>query len=57
MEPWLADKLKLVLAMPQASAGRAFHHPYLFRAMLYAAGLFIFLIFDDQDRQFIYFQF
>ncbi|MGA3237677.1 MAG: MBOAT family O-acyltransferase [Bryobacteraceae bacterium] len=58
VEPWLAGKLSVLRVKPELDSWRrAVCYPYLLRAALYAAGLFLFLIFDDQDRQFIYFQF
>ena len=57
VEPWLAARMeKLEKKMAVTSAGLQTHF-YLVRPLLYAAGLFLFLLFDDRDTQFIYFQF
>ena len=56
VEPWLAERLNGLLKTPKPGRSEALVR-YLFRPAMYAAGLFLFLIFDDQDRAFIYFQF
>ena len=56
VEPYLAEawaRLEPAIAR-MLGAGRA---AYLFRPLIYAAGLLLFLVFDDRNTQFIYFQF
>jgi D-alanyl-lipoteichoic acid acyltransferase DltB (MBOAT superfamily) len=56
LEPWLEGRLHALEA--SAGAGRRLVVVrYVVRPALYALALFLFLSFDDQDRQFIYFQF
>jgi D-alanyl-lipoteichoic acid acyltransferase DltB (MBOAT superfamily) len=56
IEPWLSARWDALLAKSEA-ANRDLWMRYALRPVLYAIGLFLFLIFDDQDRAFIYFQF
>lgn len=56
VEPWIGARLEARLT--KAAPGRPEQvSRYVIRPLIYAAGLFLFLIFDDQDRAFIYFQF
>ncbi len=56
IEPWLGDRFE-ALVTKAAPGRRELVGRHLIRPLMYAAGLFLFLIFDDQDRAFIYFQF
>jgi alginate O-acetyltransferase complex protein AlgI len=56
IEPWLSARWDALLAKSEAG-NRDLWLRYALRPVLYAIGLFLFLIFDDQDRAFIYFQF
>ena len=57
IEPYLSagfEKLQETIATrPRLLAANL----YLWRPMLYACGLLLFLAFDDRDAKFIYFQF
>ena len=52
LEPMLADRLQRLEARVPGAARLLWSRP-----VVYAAGLVLFLIFDDRDTQFIYFQF
>jgi hypothetical protein len=57
VEPYLVQVLTRVenaLAKRQATLAA---HIFLLRPLLYALGLLLFVIFDDRNAQFIYFQF
>jgi D-alanyl-lipoteichoic acid acyltransferase DltB (MBOAT superfamily) len=57
LEPWIAARLNaLESRLLQSVPGPALN-VFLLRPLLYAAGLFLFLLFDDSATQFIYFQF
>jgi len=55
-EPSIDRRLATIDASATGTA-RTVAVRYLLRPALYAAALYLFLGFDDQDRQFIYFQF
>jgi hypothetical protein len=56
IEPWIDARLAAVEAA--ATGGRRLVIArHVVRPILYALALYLFLSFDDQDRQFIYFQF
>jgi alginate O-acetyltransferase complex protein AlgI len=57
LEPWLAQRLKLADEFFNASGSRIAANLLVWRPLLYAFGLLLFIIFDDQNTQFIYFQF
>jgi len=55
VEPWLQEG---ITKWDEWLGGRAWRiHAYLLRPLIYAFGLLLFLMFDDRNRQFIYFQF
>ncbi len=57
VEPYLSQavsRLEKALAQRQASLAA---YTFLLRPLAYACGLLLFVIFDDRDAQFIYFQF
>ena len=57
VEPRLASAFeRLETRLLRLSMGLAWSR-FLLRPILYAAGLLLFMVFDDLDRQFIYFQF
>ena len=57
VEPRLASAFeRLETRLLRLSMGVAWSR-FLLRPILYAAGLLLFMVFDDLDRQFIYFQF
>jgi alginate O-acetyltransferase complex protein AlgI len=56
-EPYLVQgitRVEQALAKRQVTLAA---HLYLLRPLLYAVGLFLFVVFDDRNAQFIYFQF
>lgn len=56
-EPWLARAYTRFEAAIGHSTAGAWTHLYLLRPALYALGLLLFVVFDDRDVAFIYFQF
>jgi alginate O-acetyltransferase complex protein AlgI len=56
VEPFLCEWLKQVESKVATRVGEV-RYTALVRPLLYAAGLFLFIIFDDRGSQFIYFQF
>lgn len=56
-EPFLADAMTKLEKRWSAKAAGAVWTLYAWRPLLYACALLLFLVFDDQDTQFIYFQF
>jgi hypothetical protein len=57
VEPYLGQLISRVekaLAQRQSTLAA---HIFLLRPLAYACGLLLFVIFDDRDAQFIYFQF
>jgi D-alanyl-lipoteichoic acid acyltransferase DltB (MBOAT superfamily) len=56
VEPWIDARLAALDASAKEGR-RLFVVRHVVRPALYALALFLFLSFDDQDRQFIYFQF
>ncbi|HEY3412185.1 MAG TPA: MBOAT family O-acyltransferase [Armatimonadota bacterium] len=57
LEPWLCKQLRRRLVPQGAAAPWPVWNIALARPMIYAGALLLFLIFDDKDVQFIYFQF
>ena len=57
VEPWLQRLIQRVDELTERSPGAVRAMTYCIRPMAYACLLLLFLIFDDRDTQFIYFQF
>jgi alginate O-acetyltransferase complex protein AlgI len=56
-EPYLETLLQSLRALGEKSHGYAFVNSYVLRPLAYACALLLFMMFDDRDTQFIYFQF
>jgi alginate O-acetyltransferase complex protein AlgI len=57
IEPWMAQRFDQLEGYFRGSGNRALTNLLVWRPLLYSFGLLLFLIFDDQNTQFIYFQF
>jgi alginate O-acetyltransferase complex protein AlgI len=57
LEPLLKEQIGKLDALAKRHMHLAVANTYLFRPTLYALGLLLFIIFDERNTQFIYFQF